>query len=263
MAYGRRSLWLRANPDMRRRNMIALFCLVFAAGLIARLPLSVAVGIAVPDRLALRFRTAVGTVWDGRLEGVSLAQHFLGDLTIFLRPLPLLSGRLSVDWRIDRPGLQGAGRMIRSLGGDIRLRGIDLDGRVSDLPTLIPLSGQVGLQSAHFHWAADGCQAAGGRIETDALTGGLPQLDWRGPVLTGDLACSGNALQLRMSGAQAGDRLEVLARLHTDSRYELTVTVDTESGRVLSTLSMLGFAATEDGRLRLMQTGSLEREGEL
>jgi len=247
---------------MRRRSLIVVFCLVFSVGLAVRFPLSVAFGIAVPDRLAAGYRVADGTVWHGRLEGVSLSRHFLGDVTVFLRPWPLFAGRLAVDWTLDRPGLQGGGHMARGLGGDIYLRDFDLAGRVSDLPTLIPLTGRFDLQSARIHWSVEGCRKAGGRVETDALARGLPQLDWRGPVLTGDLACDGEALRLEMSGAQDGDRLDVTATLHPDRRYELAVTVATESGRLLSTLPMLGFAATEDGRLRLVQTGSLEREGE-
>lgn len=247
---------------MRRRSMLALFCLVLAVGLGARLPLSVAVGIAVPERLALSYRAVIGTVWNGRLEGVTLAQHFLGDITLALRPWSLFAGRLSSDWTLDRAGLEGRGRMTRGLGGDIRLREIELDGRVSDLPTLISLTGRFGLQAGHVHWGADGCRSAGGRVETDALTGGLPQLDWRGPVLVGNLACEGKALRLEMAGAQAGERFDVTAMLYPDRRYDLTVTVATESGRLQSTLPLFGFMPVAGGGLRLEQTGSLKREGE-
>lgn len=247
---------------MRRRSMLTLFCLVLAVGLAVRLPLSVAVGIAVPERLALGYRTAIGTVWSGRLEGVTLAQHLLGDITLALRPWPLFAGRLSADWTLDRAGLEGRGRIARGLGGDTKLRDTDIAGQVAELPTLVPLTGRFSLRSGHVHWGADGCRSAGGWVETDALTGGLPQLDWRGPVLAGDLACEGKALRLQMAGAQAGERFDVTALLHPDRRYELTVTVDAESGRLLMTLPLLGFAAMADGRLRLIQTGNLERESE-
>ena len=100
---------------LSRRGWLALAGLT-GVGLIALLPLRVAVGLAAPDNVTAR--SIEGSMWDGRIGDLRVGPLPLGTIDAGLRPLPLLLGRAEFDLR--REGVAPFSAIASANGGDVR-----------------------------------------------------------------------------------------------------------------------------------------------
>jgi general secretion pathway protein N len=225
----------------RRRGLL----LAFAAGIVfavALLPLSVVLAVFAPRDTGLSARLSSGPLWSGVLYDAAVAGIPLGNVSVSLRPLPLLAGQ--VRFAIVAPALAGT---VSSVSGRMGLENasgvVDMTSRLKPLPI-----GRFTLDKASVVFAGGRCVQAEGRIQT-AVTGDLGGLALPGGM-SGVLRCDGGALVVPLVGQSGLERIDL--RITGTGTWRGEVNVRTNDVAVVGKLTAAGFAAGPEGyRLRL------------
>lgn len=146
---------------------ILVVAAAFLAAAVALLPLRFVLHHAPVRHPELDTGFASGTVWSGRLEGVTLRGLQLGDFDVAVSPADLVLGRLAV--RFSSEGIVREGRWKSSPGG----------GAFEGLKGLVPLDRlSAGAPPGAFvsfldgaGWVdGSGCREASGRVLVDGLS---------------------------------------------------------------------------------------------
>ncbi|MCC6941382.1 MAG: type II secretion system protein N [Novosphingobium sp.] len=184
---------------LSRRGCLALAGLT-GVGLIALLPLRVAVGLAAPDNVTAR--SIEGSMWDGRIGDLRVGPLPLGTLDAGMNPLALLMGRAEFDLR--RDGAAPFAAVALASGNDVRLSGVN--GGVA-LP-----DGLGGLPVTALTFADFSVRMTDGKCADAQGTVGM-SLASPGPLLpdavslSGKARCEGGSLVVPMQGAGGMERL--------------------------------------------------------
>jgi len=242
---------------MTRRLMILACLMTVCIAGAAGFPLSLALDLAGAEAAGLSALRVTGSVWNGRIERAALGTRLLGDVALGLDPGALLRGDLRLHWRLEHPGIDGEGDLLRLDGGGLAIADTRLAGRLQALPTLIPLVGELRFEAERILLDDESCQATAVRLWTDALVRSRAHLDWQGPVLEGRAACSDGALALPLAGEDKNSRITIEMRLTPDLDYAADLSIVTEDTRLQRRLRLLGFAAEAEGSYRLRQAGRL------
>lgn len=227
---------------MTNRNLLLSFLIALLAALPLTMPL--AVGLVAGGGKRLAFAEARGTIWRGEIRRASLGPLTLGDLSVGLDPLALLTGQIKVAARASGGDLKGAGRIA------LTRRSPGVEGFTGSLPlTALGLSGSLtGDLTARDVTAAfdDGaCGEAEGEIA--AVVHGLGA----NPVaLRGRPVCQGAVLVLPLAGTVDGMALDLVVRLQADGRYRLEATVKTTDPAFGAILAAEGFTSVPGGYSR-------------
>lgn len=227
---------------MTNRNLL----LIFLAALVAALPLTVplTVGLAAGAGKRLSFAEARGSIWRGEVRRAALGALTLGDLSVGLDPLALLTGQTRIAVRASGGDVKGAGRIA------LTRRSPGVQGFTGSLPlTALGLSGSLTGDltarevTATFHDGA--CRKAEGQIA--AVVHGLGA----NPVsLTGRPVCQGAMLALPLAGTVEGMALDLVVSLQADGRYRLDATVKTTDPAFGAILAAEGFSSVPGGYSR-------------
>lgn len=223
---------------------LVLLGLVAALAALATLPLSLTSARLAQSGLAAN--EAAGSVWGGTLRAAQAAGQSLGDVSVGLRPLPLLLGRRELD-------LSGAGWSARVVEG--RRNGV-LAGQgllPSVAPTLVPgASLQVSLQQARLVFEDGHCIDAGGSVaallqwQEDIA---LPELQLEGPV-----ACAGGSGRITLAtGASALVPVQLVVTVGGDGVYQLQATAQAADPASRAMLLLAGFQDTPSGLGRAVE----------
>lgn len=224
---------------MTNRNLL----LIFLVALLAALPLTVplAVGLAAGGGKRLSFAEARGLIWKGEIRRATLGSLALGDLSVGLDPLALLTGQTKVAIRASGGDVKGAGRIAltrRSPGverftGSLPLSALGLSGS---------LTGELVARDVTATFDDGACHEAEGDIT--AVVQGLGS----NPVsLKGRPVCQGPVLALPLAGAVEGMALDLVVRLQADGRYRLEATVRTTDPAFGAMLAAEGFSSVPGG----------------
>ncbi len=222
---------------MTNRNLL----LVFLAALLAALPLTVPLAVGLGSAKSLSFAEARGSVWRGEVRRASLGPVTLGDLSVGLDPLALLTGQTKVAIRASGGEAKGAGRIaltrrspgVERFSGSIPLSALGLAGS---------LSGDLTARDVTAEFGDGACRKAEGDIA--AVVQGL------GPnavTLKGHPVCQGPVLALPLAGAIEGMALDLVVRLQADGRYNLEATVRTTDPAFGAILAAEGFTSVPGG----------------
>ncbi len=220
---------------------IGLFAVFALFWVIALLPLK-AVMIAAGGASAFGYQDVYGSVWSGRIYGLRLNGDRVGEISVSLKPLPLLIGRLSADWRISDTSLRGAGQA--SLSGDhVSARNVALDVSLrrlglNDIPGLT--GGEtVRLSILELEMDGDICVRAAGDVRSDALAQLAESYGFTGPALEGILTCIDDRLALDLVGQS--EVMDVSGRVYfSRSGYEWTIEAETVQGELADAFALLG-----------------------
>lgn len=242
---------------MRIVLFIVLGLLAVLAGGVAFFPMSMAAEIAARQLPDLKFSSATGSVWDGRLTDVSYGAQKIGDLVVKSELLPLLGGKAKGRLGLARPGFSGEASIAYGIGdGGLEVPGLKIAGDTSLVPGM-PLAiaqtdGKFTLDLRDVRFSHGLCETASGEVWTDALSK-VNYRGWVGPELRGPVTCHDGKLQVQASG-QAPTGEDVTASMNISQRLdmELTATVANASPGAVETLTGLGFQAEGD-RLVLRQ----------
>lgn len=225
---------------MTNRNLL----LIFLAALLAALPLTVPLAVGLGVAKSLSFAEARGSVWRGEVRRAALGATRLGDLTVALDPLALLTGQTKVAIRASGGDVKGAGRIAltrRSPGlegftGSIPLSALGLTGS---------LTGDLTAREATGTFDRGVCRKAGGDIA--AVIRGLGA----NPVaLKGRPVCQGAVLALPLAGSVDGMAIELVLRVQSDGRYRLEAMVKTTDPAFGAILASEGFTSAAGGYSR-------------
>lgn len=225
---------------MTNRNLL----LIFLAALLAALPLTVPLAVGLGVATSLSFAEARGSVWRGEVRRASLGPVTLGDLSVGLDPLALLTGQTKVVIRASGGEMKGAGRIAltrRSPGverftGSIPLSALGLAGS---------LTGDLTAREATGMFDRGVCRKAGGDIAA-VIQGLAPN-----PVaLRGRPVCQGAVLALPLAGSVDGMAIDLVLRVQSDGRYRLDTMVKTTDPAFGAILASEGFASAPGGYSR-------------
>jgi len=220
------------------------FGLVLLTALAATAPLALALKLSGVEASGVSYSRAVGTLWNGRIEGVVANGYRLGDIGVSARFWPLLTGRLSAEISVAAQGLVGSAAVSVS-GQRIVARDGALRADIAHAGGLDPrLRGRPGaftLDIGEVVWDETGCIAAEGRAWTDALTHGDPRSDWRGPELSGPVGCDGADLLIAMTGVETGASYAVEARLTPLRAFRVHAEIESGEPALSGFLPLLGF----------------------
>lgn len=222
---------------MTNRNLL----FVFLAAVLAALPLTVPLAVGLGRAKSLSFAEARGSIWKGEIRRAALGSLKLGDLTVGLDPLALLTGQTKVAIRASGGDLKGDGRIaltrrspgVERFSGSIPLSALGLAGS---------LSGDLNARDVSAEFDDGACRKAEGDIA--AVVQGL------GPnpvALKGRPVCQGPALAVPLAGAVEGMALDLVVRLQADGRYNLEATVRTSDPAFGAILAAEGFTSVPGG----------------
>lgn len=219
------------------RGYWLIFAVALMVGLLAMLPLGVALDWSGASRMGLTAREARGTAWRGKLTDVSFASMALGDVTTAVSPLGLLTGSVrfgiadtlgQLDMAVDR-GLGTFSIVIRRGSFD-----------VSQALALLPAR-RLEIEDLDVSYGANGCRSAVGKARI-VLTSGLGGLQ-SGDALAGTVRCKDNVLHLDAASQSGAERIAAL--LLEGRRYRLTVTIASSANP--AELARMGFRPGSDG----------------
>jgi len=242
----------------------AAFLVSFLAVLIARFPLALTLDLLNAEAKGLSAPAVTGTIWSGRLDGAALGSLPIGNLELKLDPRSLLGGKARLTIALERTGLLATGRFTAEGGGVYALEESQLEVRLIELPTLVPLSGSFTLDIERIEMGPEGCRVARADLWTDALLRSRASLDWQGPVLEGTAECRGGILTLPLAGGDETGRVRIEMRLMPGFQYRIVIRITPEDAGLRRRLPLLGFVSEGNGGYRLIQKGQLKtpREAE-
>jgi len=144
---------------------IVLALLVGGGGAFAMFPMSIAADFAgkqVPD---FRYASASGSVWDGKLTGVSMGKQPIGDLSVKADIAALVGGKATGKLALSRAGFTGESGVTWPLGGgSLQLDNLKLTGKaglVPGMPHVVALgAGDFALEIKQLTFAGEVCESA-------------------------------------------------------------------------------------------------------
>ena len=210
--------------------------------LILLFPLRLAIEAADLQRLGLSARQVSGTIWDGRISGLTLNRQELGTFDVRLHPGPLLLGRGAM--RFERNDeLYGSldGTLISGGGRN----GVEaMTGRLGTATLFAPLPVEaLEFRQATILFRDGSCSEARGQITAVVGTrfGGLDLT--RG--LSGPVSCEGRRVRARLASEGGRESLEFF--LAEDGQYRAFMTLRGLAPEVAAGLQMLGFSGGPSG----------------
>lgn len=233
------------------RRMRIILILVLALGLLAFLPMRVALGLAGLERLGVAAREVRGTVWSGRIDQLMLGEMPMGSVRAGLSPRSLLVGRARFD--IARTaGLPDDIRGALTIGPG-RIGIDDVTGAVPLGRSFAPLPiASLVLEDVTGWFAGEKCGHAEGRVRA-RMAGQFPGLNLS-QGLSGVATCDGDALLLPLVSQSGMEKLSL--RIWRSGRYSAEMRVETADPTLAGTLGQAGFATVGNAQL-LRVEGSL------
>lgn len=222
---------------LTRRGWLVLAGLT-AAGLVALLPLRLAIGLAAPENVTAR--SIEGTVWSGRIGDLRAGPLPLGTLDAGMKPLPLLLGW--AEFALGREGASPFTAVASARGSELRLAGVNglvvLPDGLGGLPVTSLSFGDLSVTMA------DGsCAQAQGRLGMTLASPGplLPDAI----SLSGKARCERGALVVPMQGPGGMERMTM--RINGDGRWQADLVLTGLPPEVSAPLVQSGFTARPGG----------------
>jgi len=230
---------------MRRLFLLILFVVVLIGGLFAFTPLGFVLGQSGVGGLGVGWAKVDGTLTKGRISGLYVGTQPIGDVSLELRPLSLLS--LQPSYNVQWGGAGGQGTAILTLsrsaltGKDLRMR--QEIGALEGLdPAVRAMGGSLDVSDAAFRLTQTGCESASGTISTNTLTSLAAQYGRQFGQVSGPISCDTGAFIIALEGASnADDRVYVDARAALTGQSEFSTRVQTQDAQIIIALTQIGF----------------------
>ncbi len=224
---------------MTAGKTIALFVAVFLVALLSLFPMRVALAWFGAGSV-VSARTVSGSVWNSHWEDARLGVLALGDADARLDPSFLWTGagRFHIDSPLSRLTL------VRGPATGVENATLNLDSTQLRLP--IPTRGAVTLADVTLLFDGARCASASGRIASDMF-----QVEWGGPMLSGDLACDGDRAVAVLTGETDGMAVDMRLYLAADGHYELRTGIAGVAPPLQDILTRAGFSGDGESLSRL------------
>ena len=217
---------------MQRRIILLMILAAFVAG-ISSLPLRW-VGNFVSPHIGKSSIKFGGSLWKGF---VSLP-YDNGYIDIKTRPLSVFKGQPPIRFETRGAPFMATGSAGWGQLADVRITA-PLQALVKRDARLYGLSGNTVMAVSALDFRGD-CSASGS-VGVDNVVMDYPGWKWKGPKMTGPIACEGGVLTFDLSGQQASDDIRILLGVDRNGGYDLRLSFSTcEPGADLA-LPLLGF----------------------
>jgi len=229
--------------------MIARSLLILAmllVWLIVLLPLK-AVTVAAGGAGQLGYEDVFGTVWNGRVYGLTVQGERVREIAVSVAPLPLLAGRISADWRAADDGFTGNGHAVWA-PGHVRLDNASLTlpmGRLANMRDGLDPRDPVFVRLARLELRDGRCVEAAGSVRSGALVEPAAAYGVDAPPLEGDIACADGDVVMTFSGETPDVTVNGRVLLRAGG-YDWQVDVRTGSSELADALALAGFQAEGD-----------------
>lgn len=193
------------------RRLILWFAGILALGLVALIPLRMALGGVVDQGFTAR--QVAGTIWYGRIGELNFKSRRLGTFEVALEPLALLTGSVKLGFhRLDDPQGVLDGALVSGATRGFR----DTSGRIS----VAGLFGTLPLDTIEFDkvsvlFKGQNCSKAAGRV-TVLLAAPVAGVD--GVVLRGSPRCENKRVRFVLSTPSLAGKFEFYVRSSGDYR---------------------------------------------
>ncbi len=233
------------------RTLFLLIVLVVSViiALIWTVPLEVALRQAGVGGAGVGWANVEGTIRKGRINGLFTPGQAIGDISMELRPLSLLT--LSPVYDVQWGGAGGRGSGTAKISGTkLILSDIRMVQQVSAIEGLAmpvrAVGGTLELRGGSATLTQEGCSAASGQLTTDVLSRAAQQYGREFGSLAGPLSCQDGAFQVELEGqSQAGDRVDLDTQASLDGRADFTASVVTQDPELMLVLKEVGFTFTD------------------
>lgn len=220
------------------RRLIFWFAGILALGLLALIPLRMALGRFVEQGFTAR--QVAGTIWNGRIGELNFKSRRLGTFEVALEPLALLTGAVKLGFhRLDDPQgifdgalVSGADRGFHETTGRIAIGG---------LSGTLPLD-SIELDDVSVLFKGQICSKAAGQV-TVLMATPLPGVD--GAVLRGSPRCENKRVRFVLSTPSNAGRLEFYVRSSGD--YRAWFRVRGAQPDQAANLMAAGFSQSQEG----------------
>ncbi len=239
---------------------VVVFLAAFLGVAVAGAPLSVVLNLAGLEGRGVRYAAVTGTVWRGAIEGLSIGGQTVGRVNLVVDPMALLTGAIRMD--VDAAGaVQARGRATAGLGGGWSLQDATLVANLADMTRLDPeiaaRGGELFVVIDEMRFDGSGrCLAARGEARSNALERAAQELDWRGPVLEGPIACEDDHLLAVLEGADDRAEVRVRALWRPGASGSVEARVETTDDRLQLALLALGFQEDAPGAFLYARTAN-------
>lgn len=223
------------------RRLIGCFSLAMIIFCFGMLPMRFIVGSIGGGQL-FAIRSVEGTIWQGRLNDLSIDGVTLGDYSASLNPLSLLTGAakvklVSITGEPARATLVATPRLYGVDNANLRLV---LPGAFDPLPI-----DNVELNDASVRFSTRGCESAQGMVRI-SLVGNLAGVPL-GQQLLGSPRCDGNILSIALVSQSAMERITL--RIAPDGQYNAILVIRASDTAMASKLNAAGFRETAAGHI--------------
>jgi hypothetical protein len=178
-----------------------------------------------------------GSIWRGRLEGVTLEGEPLGAFDLRTEAWPLLSGRLRVNFVSDGPLTSG---QLAARGGSLMLLNLNGETPLSRFAPSAPAEAMLSVRNAGLDLDGARCKRAGGQTTLTGLSS-LGIGDLAGPV-----SCEAGRLVLQLAPQAGGPGVDIL--LDPAAAGGNRVTARSQDAIMQAAITGLGLSAEEPPR---------------
>lgn len=238
---------------------ILLFLIVASVAAIRFTPLRYVLSQVSSPGLTYGWANVEGTLMQGRISGLYVGNHAVGDVDLKLRPGALLSGKVSYDVRWGGAGGRGSA-VIDANQTIIEARDIRLNQSVAAMESLAStvraIGGHVRIPQgqAKFNIKTLTCETTNIDIWSDALSTAASQYGRTFQPLTGALTCADGAFRLDLSStSEQKDTVQVNAIGQAIGPSSFDVTVSSTDDELRAALLQLGFVL-RDGEMKYVRT---------
>lgn len=249
---------LMSAEERRRFAMIAFGGFAAAAATLA--PASVGAWALKRSAPLLSITDADGTIWRGRMIGVTYNGVLIGDIRYRLSALPLLLGRIAIDAESANGALLGRGNVSLGLGG-AELRDVTAEFNLGAIRQYtffgVRYQGVARLKADRLKLTKRGCAADAATLSTSAFEALTKR--WSGGAfpLDGAIECRDGAIVAALDGASLDGRASVGLTFRPDFTYAVQIAAQPKRPDVSRALQSFGFETNGEG-LRYEAAGVLK-----
>lgn len=236
---------------MRKFLMLILFILVLIAGLFAFTPLGFVLNQSGAGGMGIGWAKVDGTLMKGRISGFYAGTQPIGDVSLKLRPISLVTLSPSYDVQWGGAGGQGTARLTLSRStlsaDDVRMR-LQISALEGLEPAVRAMGGTLDVENGAFELTRSGCESASGELSTTSLSTLAAQYGRQFGEISGPISCDNGSFAIAMAGeSDAGDEVNIDARANILGGGDFATRVITQDTQIILALTQIGFVRENGG----------------
>lgn len=237
-------------PSANRRRLAAFGLAGFVAALIVFAPASLATSAIKRAAPLTSIVAAEGTIWKGRLLGVSYNEVVLGDIEYRLHALPLSVARAVIDLNSAGGALEGRGKLqIRP--GAVEFQDLSATFNLGAIRRYtyfgVRYQGAAKVTARRLQITGKGCESEEATVSTSAFDAFSRQLSGGAFPMSGPVDCKDGVMIAVLKGEGPDGSAELIASVRPDLGYTLMVAARPKRPDVSRALEFFGFENGKDG----------------